>query len=151
MKTLYRKRDKKVIAGVARGIGEYFDIDPVFIRLLFVITLFTGGIGIIAYIILWIITPLEPYEMYFNNFATSTGQATSAESAIFNDNDNSKEELVTSRTRVFGGFVLIFIGIVILLDNLLPYFDFDYVWSIVLISIGFFLIVSNFKNKVQNE
>src|SRR5437764_3794153 len=56
---LYRSRSQKMIAGVSGGLGEYFDVDPVLIRLLFVVTAFISGAGILAYIILWIIVPLE--------------------------------------------------------------------------------------------
>jgi phage shock protein C len=56
---LYRSRSQKMIAGVAGGLGEYFDVDPVLIRLLFVVTSFISGAGILAYIVLWIVIPVE--------------------------------------------------------------------------------------------
>ncbi|MCK4944106.1 MAG: PspC domain-containing protein, partial [Candidatus Aminicenantes bacterium] len=51
MKRLYRSQKDKIIAGVCGGIGEYFGIDPVIIRIITVILFFWGGSGIIAYII----------------------------------------------------------------------------------------------------
>ena len=61
MKRLYRSRNNKIFAGVCGGIGEFFDVDPTLIRLLWVlITIFSMGLGIILYIVAWIITPLEP-------------------------------------------------------------------------------------------
>ena len=59
IKKLYRSKKNKVIAGVCGGIGEYFNIDPVIIRLLWTLFIFVGGSGIIAYIIAWIIIPQE--------------------------------------------------------------------------------------------
>ena len=59
---LYRSRSQKMIAGVAGGLGEYFDVDPVLIRLLFVVTAFISGAGILAYIVLWIVIPVEGDE-----------------------------------------------------------------------------------------
>jgi phage shock protein C len=56
---LYRSRSQKMISGVCGGLGEYFDVDPVLIRLLFVVTTFISGIGILAYIVLWIVVPFE--------------------------------------------------------------------------------------------
>jgi phage shock protein C len=56
---LYRSRSQKMIAGVCGGLGEYFDVDPVLIRLLFVVTTFISGVGILAYIVLWIVVPFE--------------------------------------------------------------------------------------------
>jgi phage shock protein C len=56
---LYRSRSQKMIAGVCGGLGEYFDVDPVLIRLMFVVTTFISGAGILAYIVLWIVVPFE--------------------------------------------------------------------------------------------
>lgn len=56
-KKLYRSKNNRVIAGICGGIGEYFDIDPTIIRLLWVLFTFMGGSGIIAYIICWIVIP----------------------------------------------------------------------------------------------
>lgn len=53
-----RSRDDEMIAGVAGGIAEYFDLDPVLVRVAFVVlALVTSGTAIIAYIIAWIVMP----------------------------------------------------------------------------------------------
>ncbi|MGB3585619.1 MAG: PspC domain-containing protein, partial [Tunicatimonas sp.] len=57
MKKLFRNPDDKVLGGVASGIAAYFGADPTVFRLLFVLTIFFGGAGLIIYIVLWIITP----------------------------------------------------------------------------------------------
>jgi phage shock protein C len=59
-KRLYRSRDHRMIWGVCGGIAKYFDVDPTLIRLVAVLTLFLGFIGLLVYLILAIITPLEP-------------------------------------------------------------------------------------------
>jgi phage shock protein PspC (stress-responsive transcriptional regulator) len=60
-KKLYRSREEKMIAGVCGGLAEYFDIDPVIIRLIFVVLLLPGGFpGLVPYIILWILVPKKP-------------------------------------------------------------------------------------------
>ena len=59
-KRLYRSTSDKKIAGVCGGLGEYFDIDPTIIRLLWVSVSLAFGSGIIAYILAWIIVPAEP-------------------------------------------------------------------------------------------
>jgi len=56
-KKLYRSRKDKMIGGVAGGLGEYFDIDSTLVRIIFVVSLFLGGTGVLAYIILWIVIP----------------------------------------------------------------------------------------------
>ncbi len=61
-KRLYRSRDHKVLEGVCGGVGEYFDVDPVLIRLIYLMaTVFTGFVpGIVGYIIAMFVVPEEP-------------------------------------------------------------------------------------------
>ncbi|MCX7637931.1 MAG: PspC domain-containing protein [Cyclobacteriaceae bacterium] len=59
---LYRDQKRKVLGGVCAGIGYYFGVDPVWIRLLFVLLTFAWGIILLAYIILWIAVP-GSYEL----------------------------------------------------------------------------------------
>ena len=57
-KRLYRDPDNKVIAGVCSGIAAYFGIqDPIWVRIMFVISFFGMGFGLLPYIILWIVVP----------------------------------------------------------------------------------------------
>lgn len=56
-KRLYRDTDTAVIAGVAGGIAAYFGVSPIFMRLLFLVSLFFGGTGFFIYIMLWIVIP----------------------------------------------------------------------------------------------
>lgn len=61
MKRLYRSSRNKIIAGVCGGIGEYSGIDPVIVRLVWVIlTLVSFGFGVLAYLIAWMIIPRNP-------------------------------------------------------------------------------------------
>ena len=57
MKKLYRSNKNKVLAGVCGGIGEYLDVDPIIIRLLWLLFALGMGTGIIVYIIAWLIIP----------------------------------------------------------------------------------------------
>lgn len=54
---LYRDPDGRMIAGISSGMATYFNIDPVWIRILFIVSLFISGAGLIAYIVLWIVIP----------------------------------------------------------------------------------------------
>lgn len=58
-KKLYRSPDQRVIAGVAGGIGEYLSVDPNLIRIIFVLLGLLGGIGILVYLIFWILLPVK--------------------------------------------------------------------------------------------
>ncbi|MBL4656935.1 MAG: PspC domain-containing protein [Flavobacteriales bacterium] len=54
---VFRDPDNEVLGGVCGGIGAYFNIDPIWLRLAFVFSLFVFGTGLLFYIILWIIIP----------------------------------------------------------------------------------------------
>ena len=63
MKRLYRSKTERLLGGVCGGIGQYYDTDQNLIRILWVVlTLLSVGIGVIAYIVAWIIIPEEPGE-----------------------------------------------------------------------------------------
>jgi phage shock protein PspC (stress-responsive transcriptional regulator) len=59
-KRLHRSRTEKMVAGVCGGLAQYFNIDPTIVRLLWVVITIMGGAGILLYVVLWIIVPLEP-------------------------------------------------------------------------------------------
>ena len=56
-KRYYRDSDEKVLGGVAMGVANYFSIDVSLVRILFLISIFFGGFGVLIYFILWFITP----------------------------------------------------------------------------------------------
>ena len=55
---LYRNPKDKVLGGVCSGLANYFDIDPVIVRLIMVVLFLGAGIGLLAYVIAWIVIPL---------------------------------------------------------------------------------------------
>ena len=59
---LYRSDDDRVIAGICGGLGEYFSIDPVLIRLLWIVSIMLGGGGIIVYLLGWLLIPRRPMD-----------------------------------------------------------------------------------------
>lgn len=62
-KKLYRSRTHRMIGGVCGGLGEYFGIDPTLVRVLFVVgTILGWGVLLLAYLILLIFVPNEPFE-----------------------------------------------------------------------------------------
>ena len=60
-KRLYKSSTNRVLCGVCGGIGEYFNIDPTIIRIIFVLFVFGVGSGLLAYIVAGIIMPEEKY------------------------------------------------------------------------------------------
>ena len=59
-KRLYRSNTDKMLGGVCGGLGDYLNTDPTLIRLVFLVLFLVFGSGPLIYIILWIVTPLEP-------------------------------------------------------------------------------------------
>jgi phage shock protein C len=57
VKKLYRQPKDKIIAGVCTGLGEYFNIDPVVLRIIFLAFFFMMSIGFWIYIAIWVVTP----------------------------------------------------------------------------------------------
>ncbi len=62
MKKFYLSDKDKKITGVCGGLAEYFNIDSTFVRFIFVLVSLLWGFGIVAYIILWLISPRRPKE-----------------------------------------------------------------------------------------
>lgn len=62
MKRLYRSDTDRRIGGVCGGLGEFFDKDPTLFRILFVVVSLFCGFGIVLYLIMWLIVPLQPKE-----------------------------------------------------------------------------------------
>ena len=62
-KKLYRIKEGRMVAGVCNGIGEYLDVDPTIIRLLWLVLIFAFGGGIIAYLVAWIVIPMNTVKL----------------------------------------------------------------------------------------
>ena len=60
---LYRCRHDRQLAGVAAGMAEYLDLDPTLVRVLWILSVFLGGVTIVLYVILAFVMPLEPATM----------------------------------------------------------------------------------------
>jgi phage shock protein C len=57
---LYRCRENRVLAGVAGGVAEFFGLDPTLVRLVWLVSVFFGGVTLLLYLAMAIIVPLEP-------------------------------------------------------------------------------------------
>jgi phage shock protein C len=67
----YRAREGRMIAGVCRGLSERFALPLALVRVLFILSVFAGGWGIIVYVALWIAMPLPPLPIAVLPTATS--------------------------------------------------------------------------------
>lgn len=118
-KRLYRSTTNKIIGGVCGGLGEYFDIDPVLVRVITVLLVFGTGFVILAYVIAWIIIPKRPLDV----------------------EPIASNHQYPSWTRYLPGLILIVIGIILLIHEHWYWFDWGQFWPIILIIIGLAIIL----------
>ena len=119
-----------------------YTVNPILMRVIFVLVTLLHGLGLLAYIILWIVIPEEPFEVaYPLNNQTQPG-----ESANMNTNNIPVETKKGTGTIVFG-IVLIFIGFIFFADRVFPRFSFDDVFPIAIIAIGGFLVWNSLKSR----
>jgi phage shock protein C len=62
VKKLYRSRRERIIGGVCGGLADYLEMDPTVVRLLFILLALLGGPGLILYLLMLFIVPVEPAE-----------------------------------------------------------------------------------------
>ena len=146
MKRLYRSQKDKIIAGVCGGIGEYFSIDPLIIRIIAVILFFWGGSGIIAYIIGMIIIPLDLGPVDDDKKKTTKAVSKGDKKEVVKTGGDSGALII--------GIVLVVVGGIFLMRNL-PFFNEYYwwfrhqighiFWPSVLIALGAFMIIRGTK------
>ena len=88
-KKIYRSESDRMIAGICGGIGEYFDIDPTLVRVLFAFILLSGT-GFFLYLILWAIIPSE--SQIKNNQGSKDSPISTKKPFYVNEFDSKKEE-----------------------------------------------------------
>ena len=155
---LYRSSKDRMIAGVAAGLAEYFDIDPVITRVAFVVLTLSGGFGILTYIILWIVLPYD-YEIGIktdfwqqennkreDNHTQYRSDSDGYENITPIENENSQKNNAAN----IAGVILIIIGAFVLFDNIFDETFSEYIGPTILILAGLgILYFSKKKDRVQ--
>ena len=136
---LYRSVSNQMIGGVCGGLGAYLNIDPIFIRLLFVLLLFGTEFGFILYLLLWILVPEEGKDYGFKDDSFSDRVKSMG---------NDVQQAVTQphpQSGLIMGAGLIIIGGILFLNQLnfswLSWMDFDILWPLILIVGGIVLLI----------
>lgn len=137
-KKLYRSKKDSIIAGVCGGIAEYFEIDPTLVRLLTVLVVFLGGAGGIAYIIAWIIIPQNPEQV----IESEDVEKEEGGADIFQPESNRDD-----KRHIWGGVILIALGLFFLAKSLFPQFILVSFWPLILVVVGFMLIMQSLSRK----
>ncbi len=140
-KKLYRSKSDRMIAGVCGGAAKYLNLDPQIVRIVWALSVFAGGVGLVAYIAAWIVVPENPHE----------------------EEPPAKKEKKSDSTMIWG-LVLIAIGGFLLLQRsdwfgFYPFWDWGPWWSdrfdagvvlpIILIVVGIVYLISVSKKETE--
>jgi phage shock protein C len=110
---LVRSRSERVVAGVCGGIGRYLGVDPVLLRIAFIVLALANGLGVIAYVVAWVAIPEE-----------RPGQQPAT----------AREPRRETGRLVLGGSLVV-LGLVLLLDRLAPDLD-ELFWPVAVVAVG---------------
>lgn len=133
-KILLRSRRNRVIAGVCAGLADYFKIDIALMRVLFVVATICGSFGFWMYVILWIVLPEENMLEQSASGIDDTIDIT------------PKEDRRPKNGAMIASLILIFIGLIALVDNFSSISWVWKLWPVALIIIGVVLIINSQKN-----
>lgn len=144
MPRLRKSERERVLFGVSGGIGEYFELDPVFVRVGFIALCFAGGIGVVLYLALAIVMPragaLErtPAETVQDNVAHIADETIDAGRRL----GAAMGPVTTEQRRSGLGILLIAVGAIILLANIGLFFwwRWDIFWAALLIGAGIIMV-----------
>ena len=138
--TLYRSESDRMLGGVCGGLSDYLNVDSTLVRLFFALLFFGTGIGVLAYLALWIIMPEEGsafvgkgFEENFKDSARNFGARAQ------NIGEEFGEAIRTPHPKsgVIIGIALIALGGVLFIENLgipwMGWFSFDILWPLLLI------------------
>ncbi|OQA52698.1 MAG: DNA-binding transcriptional activator PspC [candidate division WS2 bacterium ADurb.Bin280] len=148
-KKLVRSRKDRYIAGVCGGLGNYFDIDPLVFRLLFIILTIFAGSGLIIYIIFWILMPEEDEKRSDDLGENIKEGANKMAQEIKEKTKEIDKEERDKRGRLIGGLIILAVGLIFLFDNILPDLglNFGKLWPLIIIIIALGIIIDSGKRK----
>jgi phage shock protein C len=117
---LHRSDTDRVVAGVCGGLAEYLEVEPSLVRLAFIVGTLWGGLGLLIYVVLAIVLPVDPQAQPVTTYRQV-------------------------RSRNLAGGVLILLGAVLLVGNLgwAPWLSWNLFWPAVLVFVGAALLLRN--------
>jgi phage shock protein C len=143
-----------VIWGVCGGLAEYFDMDPTIVRVIAVLSVFVTGLGVLAYIILALVLPLEesksnePKETIKENveeMKETAGELGRELRATLDGEESASEDITKTRRkrRSALGIILVLLGAIFLLGNLRVFwwFHWEFLWPLILVAIGVLILI----------
>ena len=142
---LYRSQTESVIAGVAGGVAEYFDLDPAIVRVVWaLLAIITGGVFFILYIVMWIVVPLAPEALDGADGGPATPGADPATG--WNAQARRAQRRSGGGSWVFG-LILIGLGLYFLAREYLPAVNFNRLWPLGLVLLGLVLLFGAIRRR----
>lgn len=141
-KRLERDLSNKVLGGVCSGLSNYFGVDPIFWRILFIILCFIPAIpGILTYIILWIVMPESKRHASAAGPAPQNNDVNASVQPDSTEQPDQPVQPAKSEGSWVAGLILIGIGTIWLLMRYIPQITWQTVWPIALIALGIFFLI----------
>lgn len=145
-KKFFRKdHGHHIIAGVCAGLGDYFQIDPVIIRVVFVLLTLFHGAGILLYVIFAIIVPKETGEVVLSREHT---EEAIAKAKKIKEKVKQKASWLKDTRRVIGVLCVLAGAGALINKFFFKWFQWDLLWMIILVVLGLYLVITEPK-KVQ--
>ncbi len=136
---LYRSGTDKVFGGVCGGLANYFNIDVVIVRIIFVATALVWGLSFVLYLVLWVAVPQEPVRIdRSQDFIPEVEEET-----------ERREPIKSKKAKEIFAIVLIVLGIFITIDNLFVWFSGRLYFPMILILLG--LLILFYSNRKGNN
>lgn len=135
----------KMVAGVASGLADYFQLDVTWVRIAFALAVFFGGGGFLIYIILWIALP-EQYSAMYDDYAKNFQQ----QMPDYTTYKASKKKEKNANISTVGGLILVILGSYFLMEefDLIPdWFSISKLWPIVFVVLGVTMLMKAKKEK----
>ena len=138
---LYRSETDRIIGGIAGGLGEYFDMDPVIIRIIFIALAVFGGGGIPLYLILWVVIPTQS-RIQSNTRDTVRENVEEMKGKANTWVGDMKTFSQRKKSRSWLGFLIVLIGFVFLFDALgmVSLITVRRLWPLLIIVLGFMIL-----------
>lgn len=161
MERLHRSASDRVIAGVCGGLGQYLRVDPLILRILFVVLAMVNGIGLFVYLVLWIVVPTAGVEAAsqeevirhnVDEIGARARELGQEARDAFQSQRGQRHAGTADRPEqraVIGGAILIGIGLLILMNNfgLLWWVSLARLWPLVLIGVGLVILLNTMKDR----
>jgi phage shock protein PspC (stress-responsive transcriptional regulator) len=148
---LYRSRDNSIVAGVCGGLGAYLGIDPTFVRIFFILLAWSNGLGLLVYLLLWIIVPRQdrPRTASLGEAARDGADEIARHARAVGEEFRQAVQNPHPRAAQYIGIGLIIFGVITLLGRLqvpwLGWLEPEVIWPVLLIMAGLAILIRRWK------